>query len=579
MFPGPGATDEHLSSSTWDAPTPCPWPLFKLSPGGQSFCKLPWRRTYAQPWTLLIHPLVILYCSALGSALVLPALGVAGRETPFPCSEENESGCCLTAHIFGGPMAVPSPTTGLPSEAFCSICLEYFRDPVSIHCGHNFCRACITRCWEWSTANFSCPQCHETAPERNLRPSRELARVLEIAKRLSSQAARGETVEVEGCERHQEPLKVFCKDDEAFICVVCRESRLHRSHTMLPVQDAVQEYKGQIQARLQALKEDRDKLLGFRDVEMKRNWEYLEKTKAERQRVFSTFEGLRLFLEDHARDLLAQLGVLERDIEKMQEENITSLTKEISCLDTLIQEMEEKCQQPASKFLQDIRSTLNRFQNENFQQLPLLLSEHEKKISHFREKNIAVEEILKSFQDVLMFELPEKMKVTLDPSTAHPQLVVSEDRRSVRWEDAQQDPSAEGFGTDPYVLGCEGITSGRFCWDVEVSPPGSWAVGVARESLKRKEETAVSSEMELWSMGLCEGQFWALTSLERIPLYQIQVPRRVRVSLDYEKGQVAFFDADKRALIFTFPAVSFKGESIHPWFLVWSEGSQITLCP
>lgn len=77
-----------------------------------------------------------------------------------------------------------------------------------------------------------------------------------------------------------------------------------------------------------------------------------EKTEAERQRVFSKFEGLRLFLEDHARHLLAQVGDLERDIEKMQEENITSLTKEISRLDTLIQEMEEKCQQPASKFLQ-----------------------------------------------------------------------------------------------------------------------------------------------------------------------------------------------------------------------------------
>ncbi|NWQ92676.1 BT1A1 protein, partial [Burhinus bistriatus] len=155
-------------------------------------------------------------------------------------------------------------------------------------------------------------------------------------------------------------------------------------------------------------------------------------------------------------------------------------------------------------------------------------------------------------------------KVTLDPSTAHPQLIVSADGRSVRWEDAQQDPSAEGFGTDPCVLACEGITAGRCCWEVEVTPKGSWAVGVARESLKRREETTVSPEMELWSMGLCEGQFWALTCLERIPLYQIQVPRRVRIALDYEKGQVAFFDADKRALIFTFPAASFKGDRIHP---------------
>ncbi|KAF1603054.1 E3 ubiquitin-protein ligase TRIM7, partial [Eudyptes chrysolophus] len=454
-------------------------------------------------------------------------------------------------------MAAPSPTAELPSEASCPICLEYFRDPVSIHCGHNFCRACITRCWEWSTANFSCPQCRETAPERNFRPSRELARVLEIAKRLSLQAARGETVEEEGCKRHREPLKVFCKEDEAFICVICRESRAHRSHTMLPVQDAVQEYKGQIQAHLQALKEDRDKLLGFREVEMRRSWEYLEKTEAERQRVFSKFEGLRLFLEDHARDLLAQLGDLERDIEKMQEENITSLTKEISHLDTLIQEMEEKCQQPASKFLQ---------QGQSIPSNGLDGAAGPPRSAPAVRQNLRPWEVV--WFPLMLCVLPLAVKVTLDPSTAHPQLVVSVDGRSVRWEDAQQDPSAEEFGTDPCVLGCEGITSGRCCWEVEVTPKGSWAVGVARESLKRREETAVSPEMELWSMGLCEGQFWALTSLERIPLYQIQVPRRVRVSLDYEKGQVAFFDADKRALIFTFPAASFKGESIHPWFLV-----------
>ncbi|NWX18570.1 TRI27 protein, partial [Aegotheles bennettii] len=468
-------------------------------------------------------------------------------------------------------MATPNPTTELLSEASCPICLEYFRDPVSIHCGHNFCRSCITRCWEWSTANFSCPRCRETALERTLRPSRELARVLEVAKQLSLRATRGEVVEEEGCEKHREPLKVFCKDDGAFICVVCRESRAHRSHEMVPMEDALQEYKGQVQAHLQALKEDRDKLLGFREAEMRRSWEFLEKTEAERQRVLSKFEGLRLFLEDHAHHQLAQLGDLERDLEKTQEENLTNLTKEISRLDALIQEVEEKCQQPPTTFLQMcphlIFLSSSRFEKGHFQQPPLLLPELEKKISCFREKNLALEETLRSFQGIGVL-YPLAVEVTLDPSTAHPQLLVSADGRSVRWENVHQDPSAEGFGVDPYVLGCEGITSGRCCWEVEVTPEGSWAVGVARESLKRRNETSVSPEMELWSMGLCEGQFWALTSLERIPLYQIQVPRRVRVSLDYDKGQVAFFDAHKRTLIFAFPAASFQGERIHPWFLV-----------
>ncbi|NXJ72663.1 BT1A1 protein, partial [Rostratula benghalensis] len=158
-------------------------------------------------------------------------------------------------------------------------------------------------------------------------------------------------------------------------------------------------------------------------------------------------------------------------------------------------------------------------------------------------------------------------KVTLDPSTAHPQLVVGEDGRSVRWEgsdgDRPSEPSADD--PDPRVLGCQAITSGRWCWEVEVTPRGpSWALGVAKEPPEKKEGTPRSPEVELWSMGLCQGQFWALTSLERVPLYPSRVPSRVRVSLDYEEGEVAFFDAEKKALIFRFPAASFEGGRLRP---------------
>uniref|UniRef100_A0A803YPZ2 Uncharacterized protein n=1 Tax=Meleagris gallopavo TaxID=9103 RepID=A0A803YPZ2_MELGA len=473
-------------------------------------------------------------------------------------------------------MAAPNPTAHLPSEASCPICLEYFRDPVSIHCGHNFCRDCITRSWEWCTGDFCCPQCKETAAERILYPNRELARMLEIARRLSLQAAHRDAAGQEGCKKHREPLSIYCKDDEAFICLICRESRLHRAHVMLPVQDAVQEYK------VKALFVGRDIIFFI-----------IEKTSTERQKVLGVFEGLRLFLEEQEHHLLAQLENTERDVEKTQEENVTILTKEISHLDAIIQEMEEKCQQPASNFLQVRRChevemapgwdggwalgnfllpSSSRLGKEIFQQPTLLLPDLERNLNHFREKNNALEEILKNFKGI-------EHGVTLDPSTAHPQLAVSADGSSVRWEEAQRDAANEEFGTDPFVLGHEGITSGRCCWEVEVTPKGSWAVGVAKESLKRREESGASPEVELWSMGFCEGQFWALSSFERMTLSQIQVPKRVRVTLDYESGQVAFFDADKRALIFIFPSASFKGESIHPWFLVWGEGSQITLCP
>uniref|UniRef100_A0A452GPC4 RING-type domain-containing protein n=1 Tax=Gopherus agassizii TaxID=38772 RepID=A0A452GPC4_9SAUR len=72
-------------------------------------------------------------------------------------------------------------------EATCPICLEYFKDPVIIECGHNFCRACIAQCWEGSDTAASCPQCRETVQQRNLRPNRKLANMVEITKRLNLQ--------------------------------------------------------------------------------------------------------------------------------------------------------------------------------------------------------------------------------------------------------------------------------------------------------------------------------------------------------------------------------------------------------
>uniref|UniRef100_A0A8C3JRE2 RING-type domain-containing protein n=1 Tax=Calidris pygmaea TaxID=425635 RepID=A0A8C3JRE2_9CHAR len=95
-----------------------------------------------------------------------------------------------------------TPVEILRDEARCSICLGIFQDPVSIHCGHSFCRSCITRTWEGLTTNFSCPQCRETKSHKTLRPNWELANmvelanVIEAAKSLNLQQVR----EVEGGE-------------------------------------------------------------------------------------------------------------------------------------------------------------------------------------------------------------------------------------------------------------------------------------------------------------------------------------------------------------------------------------------
>lgn len=131
----------------------------------------------------------------------------------------------------------------LQDEALCSIRLEIFQDPVSIHCGHSFCRACITQNWEGLTTNFSCPQCREAVPQQSFRPNWELANIIEVAKSLNLRPVR----EVDGgenlCKEHQEALKLFCKDEEKLICLVCDRSKVHCNHSVVPVDEAAQEYE------------------------------------------------------------------------------------------------------------------------------------------------------------------------------------------------------------------------------------------------------------------------------------------------------------------------------------------------
>ncbi|XP_065271861.1 zinc finger protein RFP-like [Emys orbicularis] len=486
-------------------------------------------------------------------------------------------------------MAAENPVESLQEEAKCPICLEYFTEPVTLECGHNFCRACISQCWEGSDKAASCPQCRETVQQRNLRPNRQLANMVEIAKRLNFQTAKGAGGD-RVCGEHQETLKLFCEEDQTPICVVCDRSRAHHAHMVVPIQEAAQEYKERIQAHLKTLKEEREKLLGLKATGERNSREYLKQIQTERQKIVSEFQRLRQFLEEQERLLLAQLDKLDEEIVRIQDENVSKLSEQISHLSELISELEGKCQKPASEFLQDVRNTLSRCQKGKFQQPEEISLELEEQVSVFSWKMIVLLETLVKFKDTLTSVLETKRggslgtfrqaNVTLDPDTAHSILVLSEDRKSVRWGDTWQrlPNNSERFDSWACVLGCEGFTSGRHCWEVEVEGGRYWAVGVARESVGRKGRVNRSPGGGIWAVEQWGDQFQALTS-PVTPLPLSWAPSRIRVCLDCDRGQVTFIDAGDEAPIFTFPPGSVPGERIRPWLWVCDTDTRFRLCP
>uniref|UniRef100_A0A8B9UUX1 Uncharacterized protein n=1 Tax=Anas zonorhyncha TaxID=75864 RepID=A0A8B9UUX1_9AVES len=174
------------------------------------------------------------------------------------------------------------------------------------------------------------------------------------------------------------------------------------------------------------------------------------------------------------------------------------------------------------------------------------------------------------------------VKVTLDPCTAHPDLIVSQDNSSVRRESKWQlvYKILDKFDNWGCVLGREEFREGRHCWLVEVEGErlkySRWYVGVARASVKRKGWINMSPEEGIWAVQYNKGQVMSLTS-PPTPLSLSPDPTRIWVCLDCTHGQVSFINADNGVEIFTFTAASFNGESIRPWFVLQKRGVQLCL--
>ncbi|XP_026518136.1 butyrophilin subfamily 1 member A1-like [Terrapene carolina triunguis] len=155
--------------------------------------------------------------------------------------------------------------------------------------------------------------------------------------------------------------------------------------------------------------------------------------------------------------------------------------------------------------------------------------------------------------------------VTLDPDTANPCLVLSEDRKCVRYGDKRQDlpNNPERFDKYPIVLGTEGFAGGRRYWEVEVGDKTRWTLGVCRESVERKGESFLSPVYGYWAVRLWDGEYEAVTS-PSTPLPMSVRPSRVGIFLDYEAGEVSFYNVTDRSHLFTFTG-TFSG-TLHPYF-------------
>ncbi|XP_033941506.1 E3 ubiquitin-protein ligase TRIM21-like [Pseudochaenichthys georgianus] len=512
-------------------------------------------------------------------------------------------------------------------QFLCSICLDVFTDPVSTPCGHNFCKACISQHWDRNVPS-QCPNCKEVfniKPDLlvNTFISEMAAQFRQSAQQKASSSSSEQHVVKPGevpcdvctgtrlkalksclvclesyCETHLEPhltraglkkhqlidpeenlegrmcvkhdklLELFCQTDQVCVCMLCTVLD-HKTHDVVPLKEGYEGKKaelGKTEAETQQMIQKRR----LKIQEMNRSVE-LSKEGVDREMAdgVQVFTALKESVERSQAELMDTIKEKQRETEEQAEGFIKELEQEVSELMKRSSEVEQLSRSEDQLHLLQSFTSLNAAPpTKNWTEVRVRPPSYEGTV---RRAVTQLEETLrKQKKKLLEVELKRvqqyEVEVTLDPDTAHPNLILSDDGKQVNDSDVKKDlpDNPERFDTCPCVLAKQSFSSGRFYYEVQVKGKTDWDLGVARESINRKGNISLSPQGGYWTIVLRNEHKYKACAGLRVRLSLKSQPQKVGVFVDYEEGLVSFYDVDAAALIYSFTGCCFK-EELYPY--------------
>uniref|UniRef100_A0A803JS50 Uncharacterized protein n=2 Tax=Xenopus tropicalis TaxID=8364 RepID=A0A803JS50_XENTR len=525
----------------------------------------------------------------------------------------------------------------LRDELSCSICLSIYTDPVSLPCGHNYCRGCIGRTWDTQVDTFhenpSCPECRqrfkrkpELAKAWKLRSLVERFRLTETepgetgifctycllspvpaAKScllceasLCDTHLRGHCQSAEHvlteptasfmgrkCSVHHKVLEYHCCEDSACICVSCCLAGEHRGHRVELLSEASEKKKEKLRKVLEKLSPEREETEREAQRLQERRRELAEVAAGETERVTALFRGIREELEALEKRLLS-------DISRQREELTLTLTE-------LIQQLEIK-KDELSRKIRHIEELCNMADpltvlQEQWESHGAAFCGAEGADTEGREregiKDPAVGDLdVGRISETLLTGLAGIVtgvegripgqgatELVLDINTAGDHVSVSGDGKSASYShtDQRRPQTPERFQV-PQALSTRSFPSGRHYWEVEGSESGGWRVGVAYPSIERVGgQSCIGNNNKSWCFYRWNNNNYTVTHDRK----DTQLPhapscRRIRISLDYEAGRLSFYELSEPIRhLHTFTA-SFT-EPLHAAFCVGGGGTCVRI--
>uniref|UniRef100_A0A8K9WRK2 Uncharacterized protein n=1 Tax=Oncorhynchus mykiss TaxID=8022 RepID=A0A8K9WRK2_ONCMY len=418
----------------------------------------------------------------------------------------------------------------------CHICSETFREPVSLGCHHNFCSSCLDKFWD-QAKNKNCPVCRRKCSKDHLNVNFQLK---ELSDKYAGRQKAGEKDCIPDedrevvCTKHTDEPKWFCEVEQRAVLV--------------PLEQAVKDLKDKLTSDLDSLQ---GKQVKWKDIEetYSQMFQYSKKqlVSTERQ-IRGEFEKLHQFLREEEEARLAALRKEEEEKGKMIAREMKHIQDQISSLTENITAVKQELQKREVPFLKSYKHTQTFSRAQDTLPDPQLVSGA----------------LTDKMQGIVKYT-----PVILDPNTANNWLSLSDDLTSEsRTGPMQQLPDNPERNTIYItVLSSEGFSSGKHSWEVEVGDHPQWYIGVAKESFKRQEEVKYfNPEFGVWLLMLRSGKYQIIDKTFTLK----RRPQRIRVQLDYDRGEVSFYDPKDMTHIYTFRDTF--TERLYPYFFIGKVG-------
>ncbi|XP_077327172.1 E3 ubiquitin-protein ligase TRIM39-like [Lithobates pipiens] len=479
----------------------------------------------------------------------------------------------------------------LRAELECSVCLNIYTDPVTLRCGHNFCRVCIDRVLDTQegSGGYSCPECREKFPDwpalqknmklRNIaetflstHPDREESGVfcthcvdspvlavrsclhcevslcdkhLRVHKKSPEHILCDPALSMESrkCSVHKEVLKYFCTLDETSVCVSCCMIGGHKGHEMESLDEASEKKKETLRNVLQKLLTTREEMEERVQSLQEHRRKVEEEAAGHTERVTALFGDLRRRLEDLEKRVLRdisgraeRISISIRDLEIKKEE-----------LSRKLRHIEELCNvtDPLTVLQESDTGDLCDTEdgdNEDRERHEELLHDggglDVAGVLHTGLSDIITEVNVYSY-------IQGAADILLDGNTAGKYLQISDDRKTVSRSDRNQNhpETPERFQRFSQVMSSQSFSSGKHYWEVDVGGSEIWIVGMCYPSIEREgEESGIGDNEKSWGLDRDDDQYSVIHYSEETLLPTNISSNRVRIYLDYEAGRISFYD-------------------------------------